>query len=88
MLAISRIAPIACTRATANAALRTPSSTAKSRSINTFWFRTCCTPGWPAIASSNFWCCSGSSSLTMNDDGKASWPANSLNSGNFFTASS
>nr|CRL82815.1 hypothetical protein CPGR_06042 [Mycolicibacter nonchromogenicus] len=36
MLAINSTAPIACTSATANAALLSPSSTANSRSINFF----------------------------------------------------
>ena len=49
MLAINRTAPTACTSATANAALDSPSSTANSRSIRSFWFSTFSTPGWPAI---------------------------------------
>ena len=88
MLAINRIAPMACTSATANAALLSPSSTANSRSIKSFWLSTLSTPGWPTIASSKSLCCSGSSSLTMNDAGNASLPATSLYCGNFLIASS
>ncbi len=87
MLAINRIAPIACTTATANAALDSPSSTANSRSISSFWLSTLSTPGWPCMAASKSLCCSGLLSLTMNDAGKESLLATSLYCGNFVTAS-
>ena len=88
MLAINRIAPMACTSATANATLLNPSRTANSRSIRSFWLSTESTPGWPCIAASKSLCCSGLSSLTMNDAGKESFPATSLYCGNFRIASS
>jgi hypothetical protein len=88
MLAINRIAPTACTSATANATLLNPSSTANSRSIRSFWFSTFSTPGCPTSDLSKSSWFSGLFSLTMNDAGNASLPATSSYCGNFAIASS